>query len=172
MPGTLDIYLRQQNINKPLEDLWIPPLAVPVIVTNQSGGMGNSWYDRAPTSIVLNFVGAVAPHADTPRWSYTVPALRKAFCEAIVINLHRATAAAPAAFAKGSIQYQTAAMTVLTELLRVTSYNINVDAESQIVIGNSIMMQPGEKIEGHTVDTSGGGTVDWNVSAKITEFDA
>lgn len=164
----LDSFLRLNGQGPQLSYVYVPPLAVPVIPLIGTG----AWYDRNPISSIFEFVGSLAPHAKTYWWAYTVPKNKKAFAEAIMCRVNRATVAAPAVQAECGIEVQLLNNAALTGFLRLNLFGNTIDDHDTIIVGNSVMLQAGEKITGYTFDISTGGSVDYNLTCKITEFDA
>lgn len=126
------------------------------------------WYDRNPSITQMSYnEEAVAPHVDTQRASVTIGANKKAMVHGGFGAVYRVTAAAPAlrAFA-----YFTTDNT-LTLLITKVMTNTVGDKDNQTV-GDAGMLSAGQIIRLRTGDTSTGGTVDYSVAARITEFDA
>jgi len=131
-----------------------------------------AWYDRNPEpGWGVYFAAAVAPHALTTRWSYTVPTGKKTFLEAILCWLMRAGAAATVGRVYALIQYLEGG--VSGPYLAYASIRTNSvgDGDSGN-LGQSIIMVAGDIIRCQTSDGSTGGAVDYNTGFKATEFDA
>jgi hypothetical protein len=140
------------------------------------GGQGSNprqqWIDRNPLSIAKAFIQtAVAPHATTSRWSYTVPAARKCQLEMAQQQILRETAAAPVNFVSNVVRY-TPSGGALTTLIRIDSLLNTVGATAQAILGGAVTGYPGDQFEGVTSDASTGGTNTFVTTAKFTEFDA
>jgi len=56
--------------------------------------------------------------------------------------------------------------------MKVESRDNTVDAEKHRILGQSVVMDEGDILRAETVDLSTGGVVDYQATAKITEFDA
>jgi len=126
-----------------------------------------AWYDRSPSLQLKRFYGVdVAPHSATQRWTYTVPAGKKAFLEAINLKLIRKTAASTVGVAYASIVLNTYSV---FEARVVTN---NVGDKDAVSVGQALTLNPGDTLEGYTYDGSTGGTFDYQTIVKITEFDA
>ena len=136
------------------------------------GGPRLEWYDRNPQHKLLKyFVMNVAPHTITERWAYTVPAGKKAFVELMTIFIYRGAAATTEGLVYSNINitpFEEAPDTVVLGLMRT---NV-VGDESRDGIGQSAILIPGDALKGHTMDSSTGGTIDYLVASKVTEFDA
>jgi hypothetical protein len=166
-PDSLDLFLRRNNINKPLSQLWVPPLAVPVIIANGPSQAGIiNWYDRSPTEQVSEaFLQNTVPGNATAA-SYTVPKGRKCMMELLQVILTRNTVAAPVGTAQ--IFWRLNSVPILfAELLT----NIIGDHVSNSV-GGTMCLLPGDLLEGLYTDNSTGGTIDYFWSMKGIEFDA
>jgi len=131
-----------------------------------------AWYDRNPSISVQNYANSgVAPHALTVRWSYTVPAGKKAFVETISARLVRDAAATTAGLASIYVAVLPYGGS-WTPLLRIAVLSNGVGDRDGGEIGQSVILKAGDGLRAETYDTSTGGTLFYSVSAKITEFDA
>lgn len=131
-----------------------------------------AWYDRNPTIQEGKYVAAsVAPHAQEPRWTYTVPAGKKAFVELAFLRIYRRTAATTVGIWAADIYYQPSGGSS-TSHMRISSLDNTVGSEKTLTIGQNMIMLAGDALRGYTEDASTGGTCDYAVIAKITEFDA
>jgi hypothetical protein len=131
-----------------------------------------AWYDRNPVHVTKSYVGsAVAPHSATSRWSYTVPSGKKAMVELLRGSAIRDAAANTVDEVWIYIQLipggQSAAYIIFTRLL-----TNNVGDKVEFSIGQSMILLPGDQIFAYTADSSTGGAVHYELTAKITEFDA
>jgi len=136
------------------------------------GGPRLEWYDRNPIVRVQNYnPTAVAPHAQQQRWSYTVPTGKKAFIELMQVQAYRATAATTVGMAQAGIFYYPNGGTNQPLLLEYIRTN-NVGDRAADAIGNSGVLLASDQLTAYTQDNSTGGTVDYNLNAKIMEFDA
>jgi hypothetical protein len=131
-----------------------------------------AWYDRNPSSKAQYFeTGGISPHALTERWSYTVPAGKKAMVELLQVKVERRTAA--------TTPGQAQAYVFITPYGGSTRYMLNAviwtngagDKDVQTITGTLALYQ-GDVISGQTQDTSNGGTCYYFLSYKISEFDA
>lgn len=129
-----------------------------------------AYYDRNASTIVntaSNF--AVAPHALTQRWSYTVPAGRKAYFESSSSLVHVVTVSAPNGQRSAKLRINTG---TLASLMRNDLYNNTVDASSTQNSGQLGLALAGHILDFADSDLGTGGTVDFVGEAKFTEFDA
>lgn len=130
------------------------------------------WFDRNPLAVAKSFVQtAVAPHATTVRWSYTVPAARKCQLEMVALEVLRDVAAAPVGFASVLVRY-TPSGGAATTIVRIDTLNNTVGAVNVSSLGGAITGFPGDLFEGLTADGSTGGSNLYVVTGKFTEFDA
>lgn len=116
-------------------------------------------------------VAAVAPHAVTTRWTYTVPAGRFCVLESAYAWALRDAAAAPAGLVIALVQY-TPSGGVSNRVVTAAFLNAAVDTNRQMNWGSELRMKAGDKLEGVTLDLSTGGTVFYSLSAIGTEYDA
>jgi len=131
-----------------------------------------AWYDRNPTTIRKYYnVNAQAPHSDTQQWTYTVPAGRKTFIEYIQAKVRRATAATTAGRPRCTISYAPGG-SGLDIFMRAAINSNNVGDCDHIILGQNMVLLPGDIVTGFTGDDSTGGTADYNLNMKIIEFDA
>lgn len=130
------------------------------------------WYDRGPIAIgQLYAVNGVAPHAQTTRWTYTVPASRKALIEVSQVSIARDGAAGAA-----STSYATITTTGVTNAQPIFSFTQQVSNTlgtfAQSNVGTNALLLAGQSLTSTTQDNSTGGTNGYTVSAKITEYDS
>jgi len=130
------------------------------------------WYDRNPSNQHLYYEGyGISPHVKTGRWNYTVPAGKKALVELVWARLIRKSAATTLGDAYAGIWFLVSGGTNRW-LAGAWICDNTVGATKDFVLGQSIIMLPGDSIFGYTADGSTGGTFDYQIYAKITEFDA
>ena len=131
-----------------------------------------AWFDRNPTDNQnLAFDSTIAPAGVTTRWTYTTPTGRKAMLESALAVVRRATAAGAAArcfaivtFLPGGINPQDMA---------IASFNNNtVDTLDRAIVGAIGVLVGLDTVRAQTSDASTAGTVEFDVAAKVTEFDA
>jgi len=131
-----------------------------------------TWYDRAPTPRVDHYWGqGIGPHAVTTRLTYTCPALKKAMVEVLQVRVRRQTAATTLGLA-GAYAMLTPSGGSAKEILDAYLSNNTVDARNEAAIGTTLMLFAGDVLDLRTYDASTGGTCDYFVCYKITEFDA
>lgn len=129
------------------------------------------WFDRKPLSIVDQYSSNAAPHAETARVTYTCPQDRKAMVELLYGEVSRMVAD-PGVFAWcGSRWKFTPAGKTEAELFTVQFYDNNVGKTTSLGLGTTLTLLPGDKIIGYTIDLSAGGTINYQLNYKLTEFD-
>jgi len=125
------------------------------------------WYDRNPVKIRRNSVGAgISPHSDTERWTYTVPAGKKAIVESLQTTMIRKTAATTAGRPYAHI------IVAGIAFLKAVIIGNAIGDRSDPTVGPAMVLVAGETITANTADDSTGGTVDFFVAMTATEFDA
>jgi len=131
-----------------------------------------AWYDRNPIQQVDYYTGqTVAPHGVTIRCTYTVPAQKKAIVESLQVNLVRRATATTAGVA-GAYAMLTPNGGTAEEILDSHIFaNTIGDKDGQAQQGALTLLE-GDKLDLKTYDGSTGGTVDYFVAFKLTEFDA
>jgi hypothetical protein len=131
-----------------------------------------AWYDRGPLEKGQYYQGvAVAPHGGTTRWTYTVPAARKAYIEACFADIMRITAAGVVSLATATFvcTLNGAQTSVLGSALL---FNNTLGTFDKVIVNGTITLLAGSVIAAQTSDASTGGTNNYDVSYKATEFDA
>jgi hypothetical protein len=114
---------------------------------------------------------ATAPHADTQRWTYTVPAGKKALVEAAQLLTLRDAAATTLGRAEASILI-TPSGGALNRMLRTLHLINTVGERVDIFIGEAGSLLAADQIQATTEDSSTGGTMGYFATAKIMEYDA
>jgi hypothetical protein len=131
-----------------------------------------AWYDRNPSIQVKNYSATeMFPHFITLRWSYTVPSGKKAFLELGDIEVVRAAAATTVGRVKAAITYTPSGGSEVNVIVVEIRTN-GVGDRAGKTLGQAFVMSAGDSINAYTEDTSSGGSIDYYLSAKITEFDA
>jgi len=129
------------------------------------------WYDRNPIHRLYGYSGNLAPHSVTTRWTYTVPAGKKAFLELAAVH-HIKTAAATTVVNSYSSILITPSGGSLTELIAAQIYTNAVGDKDRAETGHAAVLLAGDIIQFNTYNGDTGGTVWHRGVAKITEFDA
>jgi hypothetical protein len=138
-----------------------------------SGGARPAWYDRNAASKCSSYLATAAPHALTARWTYTVPAGKKALVELLQVGLKRMTAA-------GTPQVAYVAITVVPSggsgvylvFADLTASNNAVGDKDNMSSQGTLNLSAGDEINAKTYDGSTTGTIEYTANMKITEFDA
>lgn len=130
------------------------------------------YFDRnQKTQSQVYNVQAVAPHGQTTRFTYTVPVGRKAYIETGLCYIRRAVAATAALFAEGAIT-QVVDQGGGTYLASARLVSNVIDRDMQMTANGAGLLNPGNSVSGISSDGSNGGSVDYFLSLKVTEFDA
>jgi len=147
------------------------------MVRMYSGGLGLSskllqWYDRSPgNKTQIYFAGGVGPHGETQRWTYSVPAGKKAWLGPLFIEVMRATAATTVGAVVGDIRYTPQGGTT-GRLLIARLFTNSVNDNDRKELPAFMLLQTGDTLTAYTADGSTGGTMNYTVQAMITEFNA
>lgn len=139
-------------------------------ILNPTGNRGRP-EDRNPLGISYSFAsGSIAPHADTTRWTYTVPANRRFILNEAYAHLCRtALAGAAGAISVNILVNQGAGNIYVARLYDLNNY---VGDTMQLVIPAGLVLLAGHYIYATTSDTSTGGTVLYTVTLTGFEYDA
>lgn len=131
-----------------------------------------TYYDRNPVAKAFTYdAAAVAPHAQTTRWTYTVPAGKKAQLQTSTFMLERDAAAAPAGYTRSQIVYTPSGGGNFA-IYVVEFVNAGVDANRSSNIGLGMTLLAGDQLISQTQDGSTGGSVAYVVGSTLQEFDA
>jgi len=130
------------------------------------------WYDRNPAFAGVSYVGTgVAPHALTVRGTYTVPSGKKAFLEASYLNGRRQTVATTVGIVALSL-WVTPSGGGAYRLAQITWKDNTVDYFKEETFAALGVLQTGDKVDICTSDASTGGTCEYLLCLKTTQFDA
>lgn len=135
------------------------------------GGQQNrtEWYDRAPTIKGAVYAAtSVVPHGTTARWSYTVPASRKALIEAATAVMTRLAAASAPAEVLALVQIPAAPSYVVVAQLYNNAASVSFNGQ----LAGAVILLAGNTLSALTADASPDGTMAYNLSFKGTEYDA
>jgi hypothetical protein len=113
----------------------------------------------------------VAPHTVTARWNYTVPSGKKAMIEFLHVRILRSTAASTAGKVTAAISI-TPSGASSNDVMVANILTNNVGDKDALVSGATLTLLAGDKIAANTSDASTGGTIDYVLACKATEFDA
>lgn len=138
-----------------------------------SGRLSNHSFDRNPKDADQGYAATgVAPHALATRWTYTVPANRKALVSSIRVFLARATVAAPVGISLAAVRRTPSGGSVITICQAQIGETNNAGDKDSLYGAANVYALAGDTIDGVTRDLSTGGTIDYMVNASIMEFDA
>lgn len=131
-----------------------------------------AYYDRNPAvQFAAYSASAVAPHTATVRATYTVPTGKKAYLESLLCRARRNAAASAVgqqiAYAQYTPSGGAASIFIMAEL-----FNNTVGATAFVNQGQSGLMAAGDIIDLVTVDNSTTGSGDYNLAARIVQYDA
>jgi len=129
-------------------------------------------YDRnVTTKAFASNLTLQAPHADTQRWTYTVPAGKKFQIGSAQVSTYRTTVAGVSGQVAGYIAI-TPSGGAVTVALPVIFLNNTLNFGSNIVGLTSEYLFAGDQIQGRDQDASTGGACDFNENVTGYEFDA
>lgn len=126
----------------------------------------------APIKITKSYLAAgVAPHGTTQRWSYTVPAGRRAIVELMSAETIRDGASGAPARAANFFTYTPSGVAATFPL------EAGIDAgalgeKHSVMWGGKLVMHAADVMAGSTADASTGGTLFFNSAFVASEFDA
>jgi len=130
------------------------------------------WYDRNPITKIFNYNGAnVAPHAITQRFTYTVPAGKKAIIEAALVYFYKRTVQTTLGLVGAYIDVNLGGAGAQV-LLSQEMYTNNVGDKDHTELGTTMLLSAGDIIRGFTFDLGTGGGVTYILAVMVTEYDA
>jgi hypothetical protein len=128
---------------------------------------------RNPSTVVGHFnSGALAPHATTTRWSYTVPPRRRAKVQGAIAAIARNVAAAALGNYAGYVLITRANGGGSFMLVYARTFALTAGTVVSMVQAGEIDLYEGDIMRGDTEDQNAGGTVSYTVSANAIEYDA
>jgi hypothetical protein len=129
-------------------------------------------WDRNPLMVRLSYeADGVAPHFLTERFLYTVPSRRKAILNSLAIAIIREVAPTTTGLVVARIVITPSGGSPLT-ILRIAHQLAAVGEPFHLTTDPNALMSPGDVLAAVTNDQSTGGTMGYNLSAILTEFDA
>jgi len=131
---------------------------------------GLNWYDRNPESKVDYGAWTEPPHSTTQRISYTCPAGKIAMVEVLSCLVMRITAATTSDFLSNNWTFTPNGGSERA-FLTARIINNTIGASDTKAIGTTLIMLAGDKITAYTTDMSVGGTCNYFMAYKVTEFD-
>jgi len=131
------------------------------------------WYDRKPVSNADQYIAAaVAPHAPIVRVGYTCPSDKRALVEVLQAKVTRDVVAAPAGLAQAWWTITPNGETVRRNIAHAGIVTNIVGDQDKAMIGTTLVLYPGDLMEGMTADGSTGGSCTYVLGYKLSEFDA
>ncbi|SRR6266542_2012916 len=135
------------------------------------GNKNKGWFDRNGITKAFNYYQVIiTPHAATERWSYTVPAGKKAIVEFQNIHLIRWAVAGPAALANCWTRCTLVATGIANHLFAAILTN-GVGDKDSYQSNSQFVLNAGDVISFSTGDGSTGGSMNYFGVCKVTEFD-
>ena len=129
-------------------------------------------FDRNPVQTVKSYASfSLAPAALTSRWSYTVPAGKRAVMTSGNIFVQRNTVATSV----GQNQYEIYVAPVgvgATAFMQFYDSDNTLNRSLTLVISQGPLLNATDVVAAQTRDTSTGGSNNVSISATFTEFDA
>lgn len=115
--------------------------------------------------------GAVAPHAETERWRFDMPAGTSGHLRNALGVIRRATAAAPVGLQQLWINLWRAApdgtFLYAFRIFNCDLYNNTPGASNTVTLNLPQILYPGDRLIASSMDTSAGGTADYVFTATI-----
>lgn len=142
-------------------------------ITSSGATNRNQWYDRNPLNVTAGSANpGVVPHANTNRFSYTVPTGRKCLVAHLWSYLDRATVATTIGEHSTYIQITPNGGSA-KEIARTYIEGSNaIDANRQVLSNSQMLLSAGDLIVGGDMDSSTGGSLSVAAGFAATEFDA
>lgn len=130
-----------------------------------------AYYDRNATSTVSNYAADLSPHGGVDRFTYTVASGKKMLVEAAFAQTVIATAPTTAARVALSVELRVGATTIVISAVDGVQSS-TVGASSVNFATTQPTLYAGEIVAGRTYIASTGGTVNCQIAAKGTVYDA
>ena len=130
------------------------------------------WYDRNPTYPDAGWTGAVQNDgAGTVRWSYTVPANRRAAITALAVTAHCTTAGAAGAWCRAGITIQPSGGTARQVCMAVVDAG-TLGAVFRASIDGPVILGTGDIVQCTTVTSDAVSVTQVFTGGVFLEFDA
>ena len=130
------------------------------------------YYDRNSSTFGKSYeASAIAPHATTTRWSYTVPAGKAAYVEACGGMMWRDGIATVASLAQTVFNTVTSD-TVTATVLQNRTYTNTGNDPVMFSLSQLAFLKAADVFGVNTFDGSTGGSFQYGMYAKFTQFDA
>ena len=132
----------------------------------------SAYYDRNATGTFLQYGGTVAPHTATTRFSSTIASGKKAYIEVCQAYAYRSVAAGVGNNSVVWFRVLNSGATTYASTIFTRSDTAATGLMIERVVTGQVTIYAGEALEALTIDGSTGGSIDFNLSAKLTNFDA
>lgn len=130
-----------------------------------------AYYDRNPLILGFSVHQTFAPHGATDRWSYTVPAGRKAQLEYAFVRTRRTNLATTPNDFDALLRINPAGGGTIVLVLMPVATN-TVEAGMTVSVSGPITLNTGDRLFATTIDQSVDGLVTYTITAKLLEYDA
>lgn len=131
-----------------------------------------AYYDRNQVERNASYAASgVAPHGKTTRWTYTVPAGRKAFIEVMNATFFRLTAAGAASIVAAEIE-EIPNGGVTADIAIPATIDNTIGVQQRVQASSQFAMSAGAQLIGSTVDASTTGSINYNLAFHGNEYDA
>jgi len=135
-------------------------------------GARTEFYDRNPIQIQGVYEArAIAPHAQTTRWTYTVPAGKKMYAGSLFCGIVCDTDQTGGGECDSSIAMTPSGGAVGGLLRASMAFSSTTTGRAEPAVGGGYFLA-GDALLGRTEDLGTGGTISYLVSLQGTEFDA
>lgn len=139
----------------------------------RSGGARGEWYDRNLLATSNYYAaGNIAPHVFTRRTQYIVPAGRRAIVQNTVLEMDINTVATTPSYREMLVYIVQSTGSIIVSFAYMTSNSNTVGLIDRIATATHVFLLAGDRVEIWTSDLSTGGSMNYNGSVVITEFDA
>ncbi len=129
-----------------------------------------AYYDRDSTGTSLTATTTAGPHGVTIRWTHTVAAGKKSYCENVFVRCEGVTAPATAGLQVAGIDSFTSG--VYCGIVQVQHTSSAALPKSANMFACMITLFPADQLVGYSSDTSIGGTGQTVIHSKVTTFTA
>lgn len=130
----------------------------------------NAYYDRTPTFLTKRYEATlIAPHVQAVRWTYTVPANKRAVLQEAHIFIVRSGVAIGADYAEAQLSIQSGG--IFSRFIHVAFIDNTGGKAFYTDTQTTIYLDTGQIMQAITADASNGGTLDYYVNAFIMEYD-
>lgn len=136
------------------------------------GPQSANYYGRNPVVRTAEYdAQGVSPHAATTRNTYTVPTGKLAYVESLYCLVVRITAATAASRVGAVCNLDPSGGEPAVDIIRALLLTNAVGDNHGVVLASGGYLAAGDVLTLVTSDASTGGTVDYQVTRKLTEFE-